>query len=222
MNLRLVCKKCLRVFHLTPTGQAVMGEPPPPKDAPKEKAVREPGFELRGPVDALLDRLATLKMPRVSPRTIAIVVGVAAVMGLGYLILARQSLDKRNEAMIRALMTTDMTTILDFCVPGTEMETIMWYNDTYKQYMDLKLALGGQDAGIRVNVLDEGKNGLAVVATQLSSVGTRLHGAGISDDIFETRPRPGGKTMLELHTYWVKDAFGNWRFDGKRSLQGTP
>ena len=88
MNLRLVCKKCLRVFHLTPGGQAVLGEPPAAKDAAKEKAVREPGFELRGPVDALLDKLATLKMPKVPPTTIGIVAGVVVVLGLGYLFLS--------------------------------------------------------------------------------------------------------------------------------------
>ena len=28
VNTRLVCRKCLKVFHLTPTGRAVLGEPP--------------------------------------------------------------------------------------------------------------------------------------------------------------------------------------------------
>jgi hypothetical protein len=222
MNVRLVCKKCLRVFHLTPTGHPVMGEPPAAKDAPKEKAVRETGYELRGPIDSLLDSIAKFKLPKVSPQTLGMVAGAIVVLGLGYFLLARQSLEKRNETMIRALMTTDMKTVMDFSVPGTEMDTIIWYNNTYKEYMDLKLALGGQDAGLKVNVLDVGKSGLAVVVTQLSSEGTRLHGAGITD---ATNPIPSlsnTKSMIELHTYWLKDGFGNWRFDGKRSLQGAP
>jgi len=219
MNVRLVCKKCLRVFHLTPSGQPVMGEPPAPKDAPREKAVREPGYELRGPIDAALDRLSTLKMPQISPRTIALVAGVFVVLGIGYWVLARQSLEKRNEVLVRALMTTDMKTVMDFSVPGTEMDTIMWYNNTYKDYMDLKLALGGIDAGMKTKILDEGKNGLAVVVTQLSEEGTRLAGAGLTEGPI---PSKSTKSMLELHTYWVRDAFGNWRFDGSRSLKGIP
>ena len=111
---------------------------------------------------------------------------------------------------------------MDFSVPGTEMDTIMWYNNTYKEYMDLKLSLGGQDAGLRINVLDPGTNGLAVVVTQLSSEGTRLHGAGITDALNPIPSKANSITQLELHTYWVKDAFGNWQFDGKRSLQGAP
>jgi hypothetical protein len=221
-NVRLVCKKCLRVFHLTPSGHAVLGEPPVAKDSPKVKEVHEYGYELRGPVDSVLDSIAKFKMPKVSGRTMGIAAGLVVAIGLGFLIFSRQSLEKRNETMIRALMTTDMKSVMDFSVPGTEMETIMWYNNTYKDYMDLKLALGGQDAGVKVNVLDEGKNGLAVVVTQLSAEGTRLHGAGITE-LFETIPsRSNAKSMLELHTYWVKDGFGNWRFDGKRSLQGAP
>jgi hypothetical protein len=198
-----------------------MGEPPAPKDGPKEKAVHEPGYELRGPIDSALDSLAKVKLPKISPRNIGIVAGVAVIGLLGYWFLSTQTLEKRNETLVRALMTTDMKTVMDFAVSGTEMETIMWYDRTYKDYMNLKLALGGSDAGLKINVLDQGRNGLAVVTTKLSSEGTRLHGAGITDAL---NPYGGAssKAELDLVTYWVKDSFGSWRFDGKRSLQGSP
>ena len=33
INHRLTCKRCSGVFHLSPSGQAILGEPAPPKDA---------------------------------------------------------------------------------------------------------------------------------------------------------------------------------------------
>ena len=54
-NTRLVCKKCLKVFHMSPGGKTVLGEPPTAKDAPKEKARRESsgggGIEFGGGLD---------------------------------------------------------------------------------------------------------------------------------------------------------------------------
>ena len=41
MNTRMVCKKCLKVFHLSPSGTPVLGEPPASKNATKEKPKRE-------------------------------------------------------------------------------------------------------------------------------------------------------------------------------------
>src|SRR5437764_14137537 len=41
VNSRLVCKKCLQIFHLTPSGHAVLGEPPPTKEAPSARGPRE-------------------------------------------------------------------------------------------------------------------------------------------------------------------------------------
>ena len=41
VNTRLVCKKCLRVFHVTASGNTVLGEPAAPKDQPKPHHRRE-------------------------------------------------------------------------------------------------------------------------------------------------------------------------------------
>ena len=43
-----------------------------------------------------------------------------------------------------------MKSVIDLAVPGTEMDAIRWYNDVYRQYADLKVALAGQDAGMTV------------------------------------------------------------------------
>ena len=49
VNTRLVCKKCLRVFHVTSAGNTVLGEPAAPKDEHKPRTGPRVGPEGYGP-----------------------------------------------------------------------------------------------------------------------------------------------------------------------------
>jgi hypothetical protein len=219
---RLVCKKCLRVFHMSPSGQAVLGEPPAPKEVPQQKVEREsPGLEMGGSFDELAAKLAKFKLPKVSPRTLGIAGGVVMLAALGFWLFSRLSVEKRTENFAKALMAADMKSVLEMNAPGTEMETMQWFNDTYKRYMDLKLALGGQDAGAKVVTMADGSSGPAVVVLRLSSEGTRFGGelAGALQPRADASSTP---PMLELHLYWVKDSWGNWVLDGKRTAEDKP
>jgi hypothetical protein len=223
MNVRLVCKKCLRVFHLSPGGQAVMGEPPVQKDVPQPKAARESsGLEMGGSFDDLTSRLGKLKLPKIDPRTLGIVGGVVLAVALGFWFFSRQTLEQRTENLAKAIMTTDMKGVLEMNLPGTEMETMQWFNETYKRYMDLKLALGGQDAGVKINVLSDGTSGPAVVVLQLSSEGLRFGGSVMADALQPRTTSSNSPPLLELHLYWVKGSWGNWVLDGKRTYEGKP
>src|SRR5438105_3804085 len=63
INARLVCKKCLQVFHLTPGGHAVLGEPPPPKETVRERAPRERiEFDVSA-LEGLGQKLAKIRLP---------------------------------------------------------------------------------------------------------------------------------------------------------------
>ena len=47
IQTRLICRKCLRVFHVTPSGKTVLGEPPTPGQTStavsRAKAAPDPG-----------------------------------------------------------------------------------------------------------------------------------------------------------------------------------
>jgi hypothetical protein len=216
-----VCKKCLRVFHLGPGGRAVLGEPPEPKEVPQAKPVRESsGFEMGGSLDELAARLVKLKLPNVSPRTLGIIGGVAFVLALGFWFFSRLSVEKRTENFAKSFVKADMKTVLDMNAAGTEIDTMQWFNDVYRRWGELKLALG-QDPGATVKVIADGSNGPAVVVLRFSSEGTRF-GDHLSDALI---PRPNAANppqALELHLYWVKDSWGNWVLDGKRTAEDKP
>jgi hypothetical protein len=224
MNTRLVCKKCLRVFHLSPSGKPVLGEPPTPKEVlEKERAPREgASIELTGAFDDLASRLTKLKLPKVSSQTLAIAAGVVVVGLLGYWLFSRQSLERRSEAVAKAIMNTDMKTVIEMAAPGTEMDAIRWCNDAVRQYGDVKIALAGIDARLKLNILSDGSSGPAVVVAQFSSEGTRLDGKAYADTSQPIPSKSNASGMLELPLYWVKDFWGNWVLDGKRTADRTP
>ena len=92
MNTRMVCKKCLKVFHLSPSGTPVLGEPPASKNATKEKAKREStggGIEFGGSFDDLTQRFGKVKLPRVSGAPVGISALVIVIAALGIWFFAR-------------------------------------------------------------------------------------------------------------------------------------
>ena len=60
------------------------------------------------------------------------------------------------------------------------MDTIRWYNDVFKQLMELKLTLGRQDPGVTVQP-PVAKDGASQVDVLFSKAGTRFDGSIFSD-----------------------------------------
>jgi hypothetical protein len=222
---RLVCRKCLAVFHLSPSGKPVRGEPPAPKDVPKER-VRSTesggGLEFGGSIEDIAARFTKIKMPRVSGTTAGIAAAVILLAALGVWLLARQSLKTRSEMVANALMSQDaIKAVMDVTVPDTALDVIQWYNGAARRCGELKLAMGGVAPGVNIDVLSDGSNGPAVVRVQFSAEGTRLGNAGV--ETFQPTPSLSNtSSRLEEHLYFVKDAWGNWMLDGKRTLSDQP
>jgi hypothetical protein len=223
MNTRLVCKKCLKVFHLSPTGQPVAGEPPIPKDQPKERVRKESGgIEMGGAFDDIAQRFSKVKLPRISGQALGITAGVVLVAALGFWLFSRQSLVQRSELVAKSLMNPDnMKVAIDASVPETFNDTIQWYGQACKKCGELKMAMGGIDPGVKIKVLSDGSPPPAVVIAQFSTEGTRLAGAGV--DTFQPVPSLSNATsMVEVKLYFVKDSFGNWLLDGTRTFKESP
>jgi hypothetical protein len=224
MHTRLVCRKCLQVFHLSPSGKAMLGEPPVQKEALiKERAPKEASsVELSGAFDDLASRLSKIKLPKVSPQTLGIVAGIVLLACAGYWFFSKQSLEKRSETVAKAIMNADMKTVIELAAPGTEMDAIRWCNDAVRQYGDVKISMAGMDARVKLKVLSDSSSGPAVVVAQFSSEGTRLDGKAYAESIQPVPSLSNTNAMLELPLYWVKDFWGNWVLDGKRTAERTP
>jgi hypothetical protein len=218
IGARLVCKKCLRVFHLTPTGQPVLGEPPLPKDAPKERVEREAiGLETPMWLEQLGNRFSKLKMPQLS--TLGIIGGVALVLGLGFWLFSRQSLEARARTIAQAMIKADMKPVVDVCVQGTENDAIMWFAETYQRYLSLKLVLG-RDAEFSIKQQGEAKGNAATVFIVFSQEGKRGEGSAILETTQTIPSLSHTSSKLEVPLFFVVDNWGNWALDGKRTAEG--
>ncbi len=224
VNVRLICKKCLKPFHITATGHAVAGDPPVAKDAPRGiRRGESHGYEKGVALDELASRLSrfNFQLPQISPIVLAVVGGIGLLIGAGFWILSRQSLEDRAAYIANSMMKGEMKSVIDVCVPGTETDAIMWYGDVYKKYMTLKLALGGQEAVVNVQPQGDTRGGSALVVAHYSREGTRFEGPAFAETLQPVPSLSNSKQTLEVPLFLVKDAWGDWLLDGKRTAVGS-
>ncbi len=217
VNSRLVCKKCLQVFHLSPSLHPVIGEPPAPKAVARERVQRE-RVELEIPgLDGLGDKLSKLKLP--DAKIVGVTVAVLLVVGFFWWLFSKQSVEQQSQALASAIRKLDMDTSVGLALPGTEMETMKWVGDVYKQYLDLKLSIGNLEPGVQISA-HENSDGSAQALFQFSREGASSTGPLSVEQAASLEPQsPETKKSMELVVYWTKDTWGTWRLDGKRTAE---
>ncbi len=218
VGVRLVCRKCHNVFHLTPSLHPVLGEPPVSKDAPKARAANEEGYELTDALEAFGEKFSKFKLP--SGRTLGIGAGVLLVGALAYLLFSHQSLETRARMVAAGIESSDMKQVIDLTLPGTENEVIMWYAGVYKQYLDVKLMVGMTPA-VRIQGTGSRQGGSAMVIAVFSRPGSRPENPAIADSLQPIPSLSNTKDTLEVPLFFVQDALGNWLLDGKRTSIGV-
>ena len=73
-----------------------------------------------------------------------------------------------------------MKEVIDLAAAGTEMDAIKWYNDAYKRFADLSVALGSQDPGVKVDVQQPSQSGGTMTVITYYKAGPRQDGAASS------------------------------------------
>jgi hypothetical protein len=144
-NSRLVCKKCNAVFHMSPSGRAIPGEPPLPSDktqAPKPAAVapavaeswEKPGVSL------------ALPSLRLKPLPILLAILAAVAVALGYSFISTiepEPLGKKAQLAADALSAGNIETIKTLVPRENEGDVANWYGSV-KELIDA--ARGGNPA----------------------------------------------------------------------------
>jgi len=218
VNTRLLCKKCLKPFHITSSHRAVLGDPPIAKGG---KSGGKSSHDRREAIDDMAAKFSNLKLPQVSPRTLVVIALVGLLIGGVYWIFSRQSLETRSEIVANALIKGEMKKVIDLCVPGTETEAIIWYGEVYKKYNFLKLALAGEDPAVTVRVQGDTRGGSALVVATYTKQGTRIASPEFLESLQPVPSLSNSNQTLELPLFWVKDTWGNWVLDGKRTAVGS-
>jgi hypothetical protein len=218
VNSRLVCKKCLQVFHLRAGGIAVLGEPPVQKETPRERAPRERlELDLSG-MEGLGKRLAKLKLP--DPKILGAIVVVLLIVGVLSWLFSQESVETRTHNMATAITKGDIGAVMVMVLPGTEGEAMKWFYDIYPEYLELKKSMGGlQEPGVQIQAqsTSDGRSSQALLIFSRQS----SHRAGTMEveELQAPRPNSKAKDSLQIILFWTPDTWGTWRFDAKRTAE---
>ena len=219
VNSRLVCKKCLQVFHLNPSLKAVMGEPAAPKEAAKERVPRE-RMELGLPeLGGLGEKFAKIKLP--DPKTLGIIAGVLLADRI-LLVAVLEAIGGAAcaQAMATAIKTLDMDDHCGPSLPGTELNAMKWLGDVHKEYTDLKLAIGNLEPGVQITVQPTSDGSSAQSLLVFSREGATSTGPLSVEEAASLEPKSAEKKKsMEVVLFWTKDTWQAWRLDGKQTME---
>jgi len=219
IHSRLVCKKCHTVFHLTPSGRAVPGEPPDPeakKDhpphhhpAPSKKEAEPSGFPgfTRGPLLAVL-ALALMALGAVSlPALRALVAGPSEIV------------TPRAEAVAKALAGSSADAFKQSVLPGTEDDATRFYEQTMRSLAPVREKSPSKEVEAKVLVLEvDADQKVAQVVTFF----TPKKGSTHVQQVTEVAADDSAKSIADVTLWFSKDGKGSWRLDGRRCVGVKP
>lgn len=212
VHSRLVCKKCHTVFHLTPSGRAVPGEPPDP-DAKHDHHHPHPA-----PHKTDLDPLAVPSVSRA--RMVAVLalallgVGVYTVRSVPYwTAYPFENVTPKAEAVAAAIASGRADHYASDVLPGTEESASQFYHNTARRLAAVREKSPLKEIDSKVLVLEVDANQtVAQVVSYFTPKKGNAHNQQIADAVTEDLPA----TLTEVTLWFSKDGQGKWRLDGRR------
>jgi hypothetical protein len=216
VNTRLVCRKCLKVFHLTPSGRALLGEPAPA--ASGAMMAKEAAIDSAQEVEQWLDKL---RSRLTSPATLGIAAALVLLAVVAAFLSTRktETLQERVIKVANAAVKGDLPTIRSLATTGTADDAVKWYDTVHPQCDELRQRLGTNKLLVEVNIKQqEGAQGPSEIVArldteeQLDRRSLNMPDATIS--VPTTR-----SAVVSLPMSWRTEGWSGWKMDGKRSLE---
>ncbi len=220
VNSRLVCKKCLTIFHLTPTGRAVPGEPPDHKyegqHAPGAATVH---VQKRDAVDFMADFRGVGRAPMMLG---ALAVGLIALGAMYFL-----GGDSRGDVLqIRAkkvadALERDNSDFVKANATKTSIPEIMtWFEKVHPILAEMARESSTKEINDFVFVIEENPvNKIGQVEISYTITRGSARSEAIASEAAVVAKT--GRTSLTLPVYWVLDDSGKWAIDGAKTLAAS-
>jgi len=217
---RLVCRKCLKVFHVTPAGRSVLGEPPATGQTATAvspgKAVADPTQK----VEQFLDRASKGQfLPKSQTVTGGLILlAVAAVLYSFYSFWRPDSLENRVAQAARAAVQGDRRTIQELAATGHGDAVDGWYLSIRPKCDQMLEGLGSRKLNVetRITLEDPGHQWADVVAQVSTEEALERKGNALPDASIVTNP--SGQS-ISLPMAWKIDGMAGWRLDGGRTRE---
>lgn len=214
INTTLVCKKCLKTFHIKPSGRAVIGAAPPTGATALRAEVDPHGVDHTQDVDQWFEKVNTSfhKLARY-----ATVFAVFLVAYGGYRLIQPASLDEQAIKTATAIARNDLTAIREMALEGTSDKAVAWFDALHPEYKNLIQTSPSIVA--RTEILDVKRDrGTAEVLARISladAVGRR--GVAVPD----ASAASASGMSVEVPFVLADRGWSGWRLDGKRTFEAS-
>ena len=135
VNIRLVCKRCLTVFHVNLAGKPLLGEPPEAETTPKPKPHARAATDGTQKADEVLNLLF-------SPLSLILCMVLIALAAVAYLVSMQRPETLKDQAtkVAEAAVQSDLQTIRRLACSGGDEDAVRWYDSTRAQCESLRAA----------------------------------------------------------------------------------
>jgi hypothetical protein len=219
VQARLICKKCLKIFHITPSGKTVLGEPPATGQTSTAAAHDPAAIDRTQEVDQWFERVSKRLF---SPSSLILGVGlIVLAMVVSFLSFRHQeTLQDRVTKVATAAVQGDLQTIRDLAATGTANDAVSWYDSIRPQCDQMRQSLGPRKLVIQTQVTqqDSGQGSAEVVAQLTSEEQFERKGNTLPDASVITTP---SMETITLPMAWKSEGWSGWRLDGKRTLENS-
>ncbi len=214
VNVRLLCKRCLKSFHLTGDGRIVAGPPP---DAHAVVPHEHPGHEFDAvdhEIDVVVGRL------KASAPGLVVAAGLVAAILSGWIVLRggkAASLDDQAVRIAKALVKNDVVALRSLAVEGTDDEAAELSEALAPEFRDHADILIAGSPSVEISRRPEvPRSGLSeVVASIRTDQPVGRMGVAVPD--VSASMKPTG--TVELPIVLAGDDRNGWRLDGERTLE---
>lgn len=221
INTRLVCKKCLVVFHMNSAGRTLLGEPsgvePPKAETHAQLGPKLPSFEDLGGIKESL--------PTFSPRSLMIGGGVLVVGLALFLFMSRTPENLLDTATTTAerFAADDLAYLKQVATSDTIDDVVRWFDVVHPELVKSREQWKTSGTRVQVVIVDEdrrqrrGEAHAYIYPASGSSHGTSITQAASQVDTLDaTSMQP-----IDLKLFWVIDGSGHWRLDGRETYMST-
>lgn len=214
IQTRLVCRKCLKVFHVTPSGKTMPGEPPVTGQTSIADAAA-PDSTLK--VDQWFERASKRIF---SPTSFILIVGLILLAVVTAFFSSRHpdTLEDRVARAARAAVQGDLRTIRELAATGTELDVDQWYISIRPQCEEMSRLLGSKKLVVDTEVKrqDPVEERAEVVARLSIEEALERRGNDLPDASIAVAPT---SEPLSLPMVWKSDGLAGWRLDGKSTQE---
>jgi hypothetical protein len=212
---RLVCKKCLIVFHVTPSGRTVLGEPPATGQTSIAGTHEAAAPDRTQEVDQWFDRVSKKFF---SPKSLILTASLILLAGAAaFFSRGPETLQVRAAKAARAAVQGDPWALRELAATGTVADVDAWYVAIRPQCEELRQRLGSSrlDVNTEVKPQDSEQGWVEVIARVNTVENLERTGFGLPDPSIMTAVN----SSLFLPMVWKTEGWGGWRLDGKRTQE---